>query len=321
MAESYGACDSAEEGPGVVDFAPGGDVQKETKPSWCVDYSVRNWVRGATERRWKSFNASDMDKDCYFYQFDRLGASTGRVLVDFTNDIRSGSITVTGIKIGRIDFTRLSTCGKWRAAIPIIDSFDEKNEEMAEEALVDILFDTSIFTKQAYLALKKRLSCDEAARKLAGGDVLKVSTSGMSFEELMKTHKHESQLGGYSMLMKAVSETEEYRKISSSKWRTFLPDGTDGFGYWAKYALLMIAYESGNQCFFTTNSGYIGLAGHTIQTDDVLCILFGCSRPAVLRPQEDGSFKLVTFAYTDSVMNGEFLEDSNPVEEKSFVLR
>ena len=303
-------------------FAPSGDVQKETKPSWCVDYSVRNWVRGAVERRWKSFNANGMDKDCFFFQFDRLGASTGRMLACFTNDIRSGSITVTGIEIGRIDFSSPSTCGKWRAAVPIIDSFDEKNrEEIGDEALANILFDTSLFTKHAYLALKKRLSSDEAARKLAGGDVLKVSAGGMSFEELMKTHKDESQLDGYSMLMKAVSETDEYRKISSSEWGTFLPDEPDGFVYWAKYALLMIAYESGDQSFFTTSSGYIGLAGHTTQTDDVLCILFGCSRPAVLRPQEDGSFKLVTFTYTDNVMNGEFLEDNNPDEEKSFVLR
>src|SRR5436190_5670355 len=100
------------------------------------------------------------------------------------------------------------------------------------------------------------------------------------------------------------------RPIMSSEWADLLPEEPADFGVTAYGAYVQIAYNAGDRCFFTTETGYIGLAGHLVQKDDVLCILFGCRLPAVLRPGEDGSYKLVTFTYTHDVMEGEFLRDN-----------
>lgn len=81
------------------------------------------------------------------------------------------------------------------------------------------------------------------------------------------------------------------------------------------------AFDSADSCYFTTDNGYIGLAGHEVQEGDVVCVLFGCRLPAVLRSQAGGGYTLVTFAYTHDVMDGEFVADSSTVAEEAFVLR
>lgn len=97
------------------------------------------------------------------------------------------------------------------------------------------------------------------------------------------------------------------------------PADFDLSAYGAAY--LQIAFDAEDRCFFTTKTGYIGRAGHLVQKSDVLCILFGYRLPAVLRRQEDGSYKLVTFTYTHGVMEGEVLRDNGSLKEKEFLLR
>ena len=42
-------------------------------------------------------------------------------------------------------------------------------------------------------------------------------------------------------------------------------------------------------------------ADRHVDSGDVLCFLFGCSSPAVLRPESDGAFRLITFAWVHDV--------------------
>jgi hypothetical protein len=70
------------------------------------------------------------------------------------------------------------------------------------------------------------------------------------------------------------------------------------------HELHQIAYHMGGCSLFTTDTNYIGRAAHNVQEGDVAAVIFGCPRPAILRPFGD-AYKLVTFAWIHGVMNGE----------------
>jgi hypothetical protein len=65
-----------------------------------------------------------------------------------------------------------------------------------------------------------------------------------------------------------------------------------------------VAWQTAGQCYFTTEQGFIGLAGHEVRENDVICHLsnFPPKKSAVLRPQSDGTFLLITFAYVDELL-------------------
>jgi hypothetical protein len=62
-------------------------------------------------------------------------------------------------------------------------------------------------------------------------------------------------------------------------------------------------------CFFATHEGYIGSGSYAIQRDDIVCILFGCKIPVVMRRGSSGIYKIVDAVYVDGMMGGEFLSD------------
>jgi hypothetical protein len=60
------------------------------------------------------------------------------------------------------------------------------------------------------------------------------------------------------------------------------------------------------RALFITHSGKIGTAMNTLREGDVICILFGCAFPVVLRERINGDgFMLVGEAYVDGMMAGE----------------
>ncbi|RDW59544.1 hypothetical protein BP6252_12631 [Coleophoma cylindrospora] len=59
--------------------------------------------------------------------------------------------------------------------------------------------------------------------------------------------------------------------------------------------------------FFVTSNGYIGY-GPECQPDDIVSVVFGCSVPLILRPQQKG-YIILGQCFVLGVMNGELLED------------
>ncbi|EME40089.1 hypothetical protein DOTSEDRAFT_158763 [Dothistroma septosporum NZE10] len=57
-----------------------------------------------------------------------------------------------------------------------------------------------------------------------------------------------------------------------------------------------------------TNTGHVGMVPQTARKNDIVCVLFGCSVPMVLRPVGDGTHKVVGEAYVHGFMDGEALE-------------
>ena len=57
----------------------------------------------------------------------------------------------------------------------------------------------------------------------------------------------------------------------------------------------------------TTEAGYVGLGSNACKSGDIVCIIFGCSTPIILRRKEN-AFQLVGEAYIHGIMNGEALK-------------
>jgi hypothetical protein len=56
--------------------------------------------------------------------------------------------------------------------------------------------------------------------------------------------------------------------------------------------------------FFVTSHGYMGYGPHCVE-DDVICVLFGCSVPLILRQKEHGRWMIVGQCFVLGIMNGE----------------
>lgn len=58
-----------------------------------------------------------------------------------------------------------------------------------------------------------------------------------------------------------------------------------------------------------TAKGYFGLASCLAQQGDHICILYGCSRPVILRPNADSAtYTFIGDSYVHGVMEGEAMK-------------
>jgi hypothetical protein len=69
-----------------------------------------------------------------------------------------------------------------------------------------------------------------------------------------------------------------------------------------------------------TTNGYVASANKEAQSGDVVCILFGCAMPLILRSQNDGTYMTVDAAYVEDIMEGEFLQDKAHYTDTEFVI-
>jgi len=121
-----------------------------------------------------------------------------------------------------------------------------------------------------------------------------------------------------SRLIKAPARRSSIRR--SSTFPELDVETQDSIGDWKNY--VHVAHSmSYRRCFFTTSRGYMGLGPNAMQTGDVVCILFGCKVPYVLRPV-DGHYLLVGDAYIYGIMDGEAMQHltSGDLKERTFVI-
>jgi hypothetical protein len=76
--------------------------------------------------------------------------------------------------------------------------------------------------------------------------------------------------------------------------------------------------------FFITDKGHIGMGPDSLQTGDIVCILYGGKVPFILRPESD-HYLLVGESYTHGMMDGEMVtkweaNELQDAEEKDFLL-
>ncbi|PVH91893.1 hypothetical protein DM02DRAFT_620261 [Periconia macrospinosa] len=65
---------------------------------------------------------------------------------------------------------------------------------------------------------------------------------------------------------------------------------------------------------FTTVEGLVGLCPRDTDEGDLVCILYGCRLPFILR-KHGRSYEFIVPAYVDGAMNGEVFHDSQKGDE------
>lgn len=60
-----------------------------------------------------------------------------------------------------------------------------------------------------------------------------------------------------------------------------------------------------------TRAGHVGMAPCRSMQGDIVCLLYGCSIPVLLRERESGSYEFVGEVYLDGFMNGEGLDQES----------
>lgn len=90
----------------------------------------------------------------------------------------------------------------------------------------------------------------------------------------------------------------------------------DPSGDWKNY--INVAHSmSYRRCFFVTSKGYMGLGPNAMQIGDIVCVLFGCKVPFILRPM-GGYYLLVGDSYIHGIMDGEAM--AAVLKERTFVI-
>lgn len=75
---------------------------------------------------------------------------------------------------------------------------------------------------------------------------------------------------------------------------------------------------SAQRRLFISSQGYYGLGDESLQTGDVICLLFGGDSPFLSRETDEGRYELVGEAYVHGIMHGEFLVTNPPIERFIF---
>jgi len=101
-----------------------------------------------------------------------------------------------------------------------------------------------------------------------------------------------------------ANRDEEFQIITLPKYEKFWSPDVQSSGW----GFDMYAFQfATNRRFIITDNGYIGLGPISCHAGDVVCIMYGCSVPLVLRDDRN-TVTLVGEAYIHNLMNGEAME-------------
>ena len=143
--------------------------------------------------------------------------------------------------------------------------------------------------------------------------------------------------GGVTHLKSRAAEEETTRELVAYKHALFtehrLPlttmelteTSTDLEARVARFVQAMFAICD-NRRFFCTACGRIGLGPQTLQSGDVVAVLYGSLAPFVLRPlgsANNSEYALIGQCYLHGIMDGEAVRQhrSEGMEDKTFYLR
>jgi hypothetical protein len=75
-----------------------------------------------------------------------------------------------------------------------------------------------------------------------------------------------------------------------------------------------------NRRMFITKGGMLGLGPRVLAIDDLVCLIYGCGVPLVLRPIRGDCYQLVGEAYVHAIMNGDAFSDTTQHERVSLTI-
>jgi hypothetical protein len=91
---------------------------------------------------------------------------------------------------------------------------------------------------------------------------------------------------------------------------------------WKQHLILWYEGTLQHRTLAVLKEGYVGLVPKTAETGDVVCILFGCDTPVVLRPVGN-DFLFVGECYVHGIMDGELIKEyeEGSIQSRKFVIR
>ena len=287
----------------ILQFASRNKVATDL-PSWCVDFSTRNWF--------------DAEKQTGLY-FENL--------YGFINhDPMRGSLTIRGKIFARIAnlqvFMEENVAGasKYRSLLP----------SYATAHIFAQKF--SSFRDIAHEALSARMPTDQAEELLADGALWDTWFEAADFTAVMNKLKIE---------FRDVMDREWARTDFPARWSHLeqaMQQLLSPSGWTESSTLDRSDSEDGDvtnfmKCTFsemshelpcsllTTDNGYVAKISQALKATDVLCAIYNCSKVAVIRPNPDRlTYTLVGFAYVHGFNYREWTVWNGKYDSQEFVL-
>lgn len=243
------------------------------QPSWCFDFSNKEILQPSARS-----SIRDGTFDSYF-------ASSGQEhRYSFNHDAARGTIEVSGVIVGKITEV---------LQVPLDTQDKEEGGTDTHRNLKTLVDAVDAFTDTCRSLWTQLANPYSATSKIIAGGVWRIVAGA--------GHTKDTELWD------AISgAADHYRSLVQLADRGFAPGTTDrSMPRFASARARRLARKFvGKKCFFATDSDYPGSASPSIQQGDIVCILFGCKVPLVLRECGDGTHSIVSGAYVHDLMTG-----------------
>ncbi|KAK4445590.1 heterokaryon incompatibility protein-domain-containing protein [Podospora aff. communis PSN243] len=293
------------------------------KPTWCTDFSSPSWGRESFEQGW-AYNQmlGNASKGC-----------CEGLLPNPVHDVAAGTLTVRGTLVGVIQNTHTISSEyayfRHRAREPGVEVSDAAWQDAFLSAVTELGTSIDDFTQLVIAAMLSRgLPISQICELIRGGLMWRV-VSGIPAQLLCHFAGQLDAMGGVPGAQRVYGMLETYAQ-SRLEWRNRMSQDVG----WARYnppsgmnlshrmaadLLHRVADCASGKTLFTTETGFFGASGSNaaLMKGDFVAVVWGCSVPAVLRPRVDGGCSLITFAYVDSIMNGELFSSAAEARRRS----
>ncbi|KAH6706510.1 heterokaryon incompatibility protein-domain-containing protein [Leptodontidium sp. MPI-SDFR-AT-0119] len=235
----------------------------------------------------------------------------------FSNDLET--LTARGICFDIIDGVGYSTWGA-ENGLANYQMQQSKSQAMAYTSAVDTiealsrtLIGDSIIKRKPYTGqdtLSAFMRCYQACIKNKGGDSADIKDNSATNFGTWYEHHRDFNIGGNSLhdwVTSVSSECHFSDEVETTEER---------------YIHKLAISHGPNRRLLTTSKGYFGLGVNTCMPGDLVCVLYGCSTPVLLRRVED-HYTFLGEAYLHGIMNGEAIGSlqRGELNEKSFIIR
>lgn len=243
------------------------------------------------------------------------GASTGMEFPGVLHDARRGTVTISGTIVSRISETIVfddGVCGRDGTQL----AFHFSATPFDQSTMPNVFRDFVRAITDVAAAEWAKLPNQWTRSKIARGDVWKIMANGRHIEHVLNETTLSNSI--YSALetmgQSQPGSVENQKRVTPSLSNATIIEHT-------RKALARLAeIWTTDMCIIFTDTGYVGSGSPNIQRNDLLCILFGCKLPLVLRQKDDGTYRVIDAVYVDGIMGGEFLQDEAQYTATTFVI-
>jgi hypothetical protein len=110
----------------------------------------------------------------------------------------------------------------------------------------------------------------------------------------------------FSTLLAYIQEVGEIPHPPDLRQENHLEQYDDLEQLWVYHQALYNALD--NRRFFVTATGSIGVGPSFMQLGDVIAVMYGCKWPVMLRPVDNGHYRVLGTCYVHDIMDGEAVQ-------------